>query len=227
MGFAIQNKQFKIVNLSSWSDILHLPRNLVNIACMNEDLKQLVKEECKFRPSDRIVDGFLDAMEEIEVKPSCRIIDFGKVCTDVFCVKKGIVRLFHVNDAKETTFGFASPGTIFMSPLSFYLDAPAFLMAETCKTPATLLRMDRATFYSFIDSSEEFARWMFSLAAAQICICERKLSLINGTAMERYLAVLKNRPEIIESVTSRVLASYLDITPQHLCRLKQQLRGKH
>lgn len=194
---------------------------------MNEDLKQLVKEECKFRPSDRIVDEFLDAMEEIEVKPSCRIIDFGKVCTDVFCVKKGIVRLFHVNDAKETTFGFASPGTIFMSPLSFYLDAPAFLMAETCKTPATLLRMDRATFYSFIDNSEEFARWMFSLASAQICICERKLSLINGTAMERYLAVLKNRPEIIESVTSRVLASYLDITPQHLCRLKQQLRGKH
>lgn len=63
--------------------------------------------------------------------------------------------------------------------------------------------------------------------AAQICICERKLSLINGSAMERYLAVLKNRPEIIESVTSRVLASYLDITPQHLCRLKQQLRGKH
>lgn len=194
---------------------------------MNTELGQLVKEECKFRPSDDLVERFLGAMEQIEVRPRSRIIDYGKVCTDVFCVKEGIVRLFHVDDAKETTFGFASPGTIFLSPLSFYLDAPAFLMAETCRIPATLLRMDRDTFYSFIDGSEEFARWMFSLASAQICICERKLSLINGTAMDRYLAVLKNRPEIIDAVTSRVLASYLDITPQHLCRLKQQLRDKH
>ena len=45
--------------------------------------------------------------------------------------------------------------------------------------------------------------------------------------MERYQAVLKNRPDIVEAVTSRVLASYLDITPQHLCRLKQQLRMSH
>lgn len=200
---------------------------MVNIAYMNNDLKQLLKEECKFRPSDALVERFLDAMEEIQVRPRSRIVDFGKVCSDVFCVKKGIVRLFHVDDVKETTFGFASPGTIFMSPLSFYLDAPAFLMAETCKIPATLLRMDRETFYGFINGSDEFARWMFSLASAQICICERKLSLINGSAMERYQAVLKNRPDIVKAVTSRVLASYLDITPQHLCRLKQQLREKH
>lgn len=217
----------KIVNLSSCLQILHFRQIMVNIACMNKDLKQLVKEECKFMPSDALVERFLGAMEEIQVKPRRRIIDFGKICTDVFCVKSGIVRLFHVDDAKESTFGFASPGTIFMSPLSFYLDAPAFLMAETCKIPATLLRMNRATFYSFINGSDEFARWMFSLASAQICICERKLSLINGSAMERYQAVLKNRPEIVEAVTDRVLASYLEITPQHLCRLKQQLRDKH
>lgn len=189
----------KIVNLSSCLQILHFRQIMVNIACMNKDLKQLVKEECKFMPSDALVERFLGAMEEIQVKPRRRIIDFGKICTDVFCVKSGIVRLFHVDDAKESTFGFASPGTIFMSPLSFYLDAPAFLMAETCKIPATLLRMNRATFYSFI----------------------------NGSAMERYQAVLKNRPEIVEAVTDRVLASYLEITPQHLCRLKQQLRDKH
>ena len=200
---------------------------MVNIAYMKKDLKQLLKEECNFTPSDALVEEFIEAMEETQVKPRSRIIEFGKVCSDVFCVKKGIVRLLHVNDAKETTFGFASPGTIFMSPLSFYLDAPAFLMAETCKVPVTLLRMSRKTFYDFINGSDEFARWMFSLASAQICICERKLSLINGTAMERYQAVLKNRPDIVEAVTSRVLASYLDITPQHLCRLKQQLRMSH
>ena len=36
-------------------------------------------------------------------------------------------------------------------------------------------------------------------------ICEKKLSLIHGSALERYKSVLENRPEIIESVTNKVL----------------------
>ena len=213
----------KIVNLSSCLQILHFRQIMVNIACMNKDLKQLVKEECKFMPSDALVERFLGAMEEIQVKPRRRIIDFGKICTDVFCVKSGIVRLFHVDDAKESTFGFASPGTIFMSPLSFYLDAPAFLMAETCKIPATLLRMNRATFYSFINGSDEFARWMFDLAMGQFYTSEKKLKYIKGDARERIIAVLKYRPEILEVVSARTLASYIGVTEAYFCRIKKEI----
>ena len=189
---------------------------------MNENLKQLLREECNFKPSDEVMEMFLGAMTEMRVKPASRIIDYGRVNSDVYCLKEGIVRLFHVEESKEKTFGFALPGTIFLSPLSFYLNAPAFIMAETCKVPVTLLRMDRRTFNMLVDKSGEFARWMLSLTTAQICICERKLSIINGSALERYKSVLENRPEIIEAVTNKVLASYLDITPQHLCRLKKQ-----
>lgn len=183
----------------------------------------MLREECNFKPSDEVMDMFLDSMTEVHIRPASRIIDYGRVNSDVYCLKKGIVRLFYVVESKEKAFGFALPGTVFLSPLSFYLNASAFIMAETCKSSATLLRMDRQTFNALIDRSGEFARWMLSLAVAQICICERKLSLIHGSAMERYKAVLENRPEILESVTNRVLASYLDITPQHLCRLKKQI----
>ena len=190
---------------------------------MSVGLAQLLKNECKFVPSDEMVGIFLGLMDEIRVRPHSRLIEYGRINTDVFCLKEGIIRLFYIQEAKETTFGFATPGTLILSPLSFYLNAPAYLIAETCKKPAVLLRMDRDTFNSLLEKYDEFARWMFSLATAQICIIERKLSIIHGTALERYKAVLQNRPEIIASVTNRVLASYLDITPQHLCRLKKQL----
>ena len=108
---------------------------------MNEDLKSLLREECNFKPSDEVLDMFLDSMTEECVKPASRIIDYGRVNSDVYCLKKGIVRLFHVEDSKEKTFGFALPGTVFLSPLSFYFNAPAFIMAETCKCPVTLLRI--------------------------------------------------------------------------------------
>lgn len=77
---------------------------------MNEDLKSLLREECNFKPSDEVLDMFLDSMTEECVKPASRIIDYGRVNSDVYCLKKGIVRLFHVEDSKEKTFGFALPG---------------------------------------------------------------------------------------------------------------------
>ena len=32
-----------------------------------------------------------------------------------------------------------------------------------------------------------------------------------------------NRPEIIRAVPAKVIASYLGVTPQYLCRLKEEL----
>ena len=42
----------------------------------------------------------------------------------------------------------------------------------------------------------------------------------------RYLSILKNRPEIIDAVPGKVLASYLGVTPQYLCNLKKKLMNK-
>lgn len=191
---------------------------------MQNDLKNKVKNECKFVPSDEILDIFLGSMEEITIPPHSCLIEYGRINTDIYCLKEGIIRLYYMQECKETTFGFATPGSLILSPLSFYLNQPAYLMAESCNTPATLLKMDKGTFESLVAQHDEFARWMFSLTMAQICVCEKKLSLIHGTALSRYKAVLLNRSEILSSVSNKVLSSYLDITPQHLCRIKKSLK---
>lgn len=191
-----------------------------------ESIRKLLKEEGNFGPSDEIIDMFLSCTEEISVKPKERLIEYGRVNTDVYCLKEGIMRLFHIEDAKEITFGFATPGTIFLSPQSYYMKQPAFLMIENCKTESKVLRMSKERFNRLMEESHEFSRWMFNIAMGQLYTCEHKLNLINGTAKDRYLAVIKNRPEIIEAVPSNVIASYLGVTPQYLCNLKKQLCKK-
>lgn len=37
---------------------------------------------------------------------------------------------------------------------------------------------------------------------------------------ERFDAMIRNRPEIMENVPLRIIASYLGITPQYLSKLK-------
>lgn len=190
-----------------------------------DDLKNKIKDECQFIPSDEILDIFLDSMEEeITIPPHSSLIEYDRINTNVYCLKEGIIRLYYMQESKETTFGFASPGTLILSPLSFYLNQRAYLIAESCKKPATLLKMGKETFDQLVEKHHEFAKWMLSLTIAQICVCEKKLSLIHGTALSRYKAVMLNRSEIISSVSDKILSSYLDITPQHLCRIKKSLK---
>ena len=48
-----------------------------------------------------------------------------------------------------------------------------------------------------------------------------KNSVINGDAKERFLSLVKNRPEIMEKVPLKFVASYLGITQSSLSRLKK------
>lgn len=48
-----------------------------------------------------------------------------------------------------------------------------------------------------------------------------KNRLIAGSAKERYVSFLKNRPEILNQVQLKVIASYLDVTPQYLSKLRK------
>jgi hypothetical protein len=55
----------------------------------------------------------------------------------------------------------------------------------------------------------------------QLYTHEMKLSLINGEAKERFLALMRNRPEIMARVPLKIIASYLGITPQYLYQLRK------
>ncbi len=45
-----------------------------------------------------------------------------------------------------------------------------------------------------------------------------------GDAKERFLSLVQNRPEIMENVPMKYIASYIGVTPQYLCKMKRQFR---
>ena len=52
---------------------------------------------------------------------------------------------------------------------------------------------------------------------------ERELSLLNDTPEERYLKIFKQRPELIEKIPLKYIASYIGITPQALSRIRRRI----
>jgi CRP-like cAMP-binding protein len=69
--------------------------------------------------------------------------------------------------------------------------------------------------------SRSFAEDLFRMAH------ERYVNLYRKSPKERYLELLKCSPDILQQVTLKELASYLQITPTHLSRIRKEiLSGK-
>jgi CRP-like cAMP-binding protein len=176
--------------------------------------------------SDELFERFVGSMTEIRLKNKEVLIPYGKIDSSLYVQKDGLLRACYLDGENEKTYGFADAGTVTISYYSYFLNRPSVFKIESCGE-TTVLKMSKKTVSELIDSSHEFAKWLLSIEAGQLCANEFKHSAIIGTARERYLALIRNRPEIPERVSSKILASYLGVAPPYLSYLKKiSLTGK-
>ena len=75
--------------------------------------------------------------------------------------------------------------------------------------------------------SHKFAIWMFHLMMEELFYQEKKNSSVaNGPAKDRFETLYRHRPDIIEKVQQKDIASYLGGSPEYLCRFKRKLVDK-
>lgn len=188
-----------------------------------DKLKELLRAEANFGPSEKLIDSLLEQTREVPVKAKEVLIRSGAVNTYIYIVKEGLLRMYYYDCGKEVTFGFVPPGTIILSPNSYYCHKASFIQTEAC-TDSLLLGIPKERFDALLRESHDFNQWMFNVSMGQMCALEMKLSLISGSAKERYVALVKNRPEILRAVSMKVLASYLGVTPQYLCSIRKSVK---
>lgn len=112
------------------------------------------------------MDMLLSEMSEISLKAKENIIEHGTVNRNIYLVKTGLLKLSYFNADKEVVIAFASPGTFFLSPISFYIRKPAFINIQSCKEN-TVMKLSKERFDSLMNESHDFARWMFNIAMGQ------------------------------------------------------------
>lgn len=194
-----------------------------------DKLKDELSYECGYEISDSLFATILGASAEVNLRKGDVLYCQQKVNRDVYILKEGILRLKFFDGEKERTHAFALPATVMISYHSYFMGLPSYIQVEAC-TETTLLKITKSDFDALILQSHEFAIWVAYFNISQLFYYEKKLSVIKGTAKERYLALVENRPEIIRHVASKIVASYLGITPQYLSNIKRayykKLRNK-
>lgn len=111
----------------------------------------------------------------------------------------------------------------------FFGDYMSFLTEERsatesiCLEKCLLFRIPKKNF-SMLSESEIGAKiCKFAAESEYVYIHQRLMDLQTKSAEERYLELLKRDPQLLQKASLKLIASYLNITPQSLSRIRKNL----
>ncbi len=170
--------------------------------------------------SDETVNQLLDEMEEISFRKNEFAFYEGDRELYVWFVKCGLVRSFVEREGKDVTLWFASDGEM----INFVYREIAAYNVEMVED-SVLLRIPVTKMNSLLDQSLELSNWGRRLL--DYYLCEYENYFINDSwsdAREQYETLLRTRPELFQRVPLKHIASFLQITPQSLSRIRSGIK---
>ncbi|MCD8387485.1 MAG: hypothetical protein LUD17_11435 [Bacteroidales bacterium] len=201
-----------------------------------DQLIDALKKEAIYFPPEETVRRFLDLGERRYYPAKSYIIAPETLNDSLYLTMVGTIRVGWFDSQKENTFGFGSTGTFFLSPRSFMGREKAHYFLETC-TECAMMAWSKATVMQVLEDEPLLAKWLFFLCISQFYGAEMKSYVIKGTAKNRYdtlvngsgreqMKHMAKRPDILKLVSSKVLASYLGVSPSYLSNIrKESLKG--
>jgi CRP-like cAMP-binding protein len=159
-----------------------------------------------------------------KIKNKSILIDYYQVADVYYFINKGAIRLFTVNkEGMESSRYFAFEGSFVAALPSFIDQKPAeeFMQAiEKCE----LLKISRTDFYFLVETIPEFAKIYTEILELGFIVAQKRIYSFQGfDALEKVKWIIKNQPQLLLSVSNKMVASYLGISPSTLSRIKAKL----
>ena len=152
------------------------------------------------------------------------LLSEGEVCKFNLFVNKGCVRLYTVNnEGVELTRYFAFEGKFGTALTSLIDQNPSFEYIQSLEE-SELLMITRKDFYHLVATVPQVnAIYRDILEMAYTTSQKRIYGLQGQSAIERLKWLLDYQPKILSRLSSKVIASYVGVTPYTLSRLKAEL----
>jgi CRP-like cAMP-binding protein len=147
----------------------------------------------------------------------------GEMCNSIWFIQEGYCRLFYTVDGNENTFQFFFPNSWYTDYTSLLSGVPTLENLQAL-TECHVLVIDKKNLnelYSVSPVFEKLGRLMAEKAFLSISNLNKMRT--NETPQERYLNLIKQRPEIVENIPQHYVASYLGVQPESLSRIRKRI----
>lgn len=168
-----------------------------------------------------------DISRVLELKKGSDLQAMGHTCKTIYFILKGIARIYYFKDGLDITDSFAFENQPIVRVESLFTGQPSRKAIQVLED-AEILAIDAQKLFALYDafpSIERLFRKIFE--ASHVDTVHRIESIQFHTADERYKALIDEKPDLIQRVPLKYIASYLGITQVSLSRIRaQQSAGK-
>lgn len=173
--------------------------------------------------SIEMFEELLPYLSEQYIEEGAHFLREGKVCRSIGFVEEGLLRLYYITDGKETTTCFCKENTITCSYRSLITQQISDVAIQAIE-PVKLQVFSYESLQKLY-AKNPFWQQMGRIASEnEYIVADCHNRFINDlTATQRYLQVMEEDPEILQRVPLHYLASYLQIAPETLSRIRKKL----
>ena len=188
---------------------------------MYEQISQSISQFISLNKEES--DFFHSLQYRTDLKKKELLLRSGQNCRNIYFINKGCIIYYYLVDGEEKTAQFFFENGWYTDYESFLSGDPSENFVDAIED-TELLCLEKSNLeklYSTIPKFERFGRIVAE--HGYLGIRHRTKSLTNLTAEERYLKLLKERPKIFDRIPQYYIASYLNIKPQSLSRIRKKI----
>lgn len=149
-----------------------------------------------------------------------KIVDQGDVCDSIYYVDRGMVREFYFKNHKEVTEYIAVDGNIFMCIESLFREESSQLIAESLET-SYVYALPKKRLEEVALHNVNIQILYRKILEESLIISQRRADLLRfESAKDRYRKFCKLNPKMIMKAPLVYIASYLQMTPETLSRVR-------
>jgi CRP-like cAMP-binding protein len=166
----------------------------------------------------------IQATQQKVLEPGDIYIREGESSPRLAYIKEGLIRSYHVNEKGiETTVLLRWEEQIVASYDSILMQRPSrFTYHALEKT--TLLEVNYDLIQQLLETKPAFEKVRYNFVLDMLAqSLERIESFVLLTPEERYLQLIKDKPDLLQRVSAQHLATLLGITPVSLSRIRKRI----
>lgn len=188
---------------------------------MTDKIIHSIKSLVDLRPVEE--QAFLDILEVKKFKKNAMLHVEGEVCNRVTFINHGNVRLFYTVEGIENTIQFFFDGSWYTDYSSFLTGAPSQENLQAL-SPTEVVQLTRQDLLPLFDQYPVFDRiGRYMAENAFLSLSKLNQMLRNETPQQRYLNLIKGRPDVVARIPQRHIASYLGVKPESLSRIRKRI----
>lgn len=148
------------------------------------------------------------------------ILKEGEVCRNIYYIDRGLIRQFYFKNGREVTEHLGEEHTIFMCIESLFKEEPSMLQVEALE-PSVIYGLPKAKLEQIAINNVNIQMLYRKILEESLILSQVHADLVRfETAQSRYRKMCKLNPQVVLRAPLVYIASYLQMTPETLSRVR-------